>query len=222
MSEWWTYHLSDFLLFSARTYYRLFEIYNAAIWPAQILALALGIGILVLLRRGPATSKWISWTLAAGWIWTAVAFLKLRYATINWSAAYFAWAFGIEGLALLLIGGSALTFERPRDLAGRIGLATYAFALLVLPFAAALPGREWRGAQLFLLCPDPTAIGTFGLLLCARARHRWLLMIVPVLWCLYSGFFLLAMKSPDWWIAPLLAGLAVVFSSVSPVTSKTR
>ena len=44
MSEWWTYHLSDFLLFSPRTYYRLFELYNAAIWPAQIVALGAGSG----------------------------------------------------------------------------------------------------------------------------------------------------------------------------------
>ena len=36
MSEWWTYTLSDFLLFSPRTYYRLFELYNDEIWPAQI------------------------------------------------------------------------------------------------------------------------------------------------------------------------------------------
>ena len=45
MSEWWTYTLSDFLLFSPRTYYRLFEIYNAAIWPAQIVALGLGLAM---------------------------------------------------------------------------------------------------------------------------------------------------------------------------------
>jgi hypothetical protein len=31
MSEWWTYSLWDFLLFSPRTYYRLFELYNLAI-----------------------------------------------------------------------------------------------------------------------------------------------------------------------------------------------
>ena len=35
MPEWWTYSLSDFLMFSPRTYYRLFELHNAAIWPAQ-------------------------------------------------------------------------------------------------------------------------------------------------------------------------------------------
>ena len=46
MSEWWTYSLSDFLMFSPRTYYRLFELYNAAIWPAQLVAIALGVAIL--------------------------------------------------------------------------------------------------------------------------------------------------------------------------------
>ena len=29
MSEWWTYRLSDFLMFSPRTYHRLFELHNA-------------------------------------------------------------------------------------------------------------------------------------------------------------------------------------------------
>ena len=28
MSEWWTYRLSDFLLYAPRTYFRLFELYN--------------------------------------------------------------------------------------------------------------------------------------------------------------------------------------------------
>ena len=49
MSEWWTYTLSDFLLFSPRTYYRLFELYNAEIWPAQIVALTLGVVLVGLL-----------------------------------------------------------------------------------------------------------------------------------------------------------------------------
>ena len=29
MSEWWTYRLSDFLLFAPRTYWRQFELLNA-------------------------------------------------------------------------------------------------------------------------------------------------------------------------------------------------
>ena len=52
MAEWWTYSLSDFLLFAPRTYYRLFELTNEALWPAHIAALALGGAILALARHG--------------------------------------------------------------------------------------------------------------------------------------------------------------------------
>jgi hypothetical protein len=49
MSEWWTYRLTSFLLFSPRTYYRLIELYNESIWPAQLAAAACGLTIAVLL-----------------------------------------------------------------------------------------------------------------------------------------------------------------------------
>ena len=39
-TEWWTYRLSDLLMFSARSYHRLFELYNQDIWPAQVVALS--------------------------------------------------------------------------------------------------------------------------------------------------------------------------------------
>ena len=212
MSEWSTYTFRDLLLFSARTYYRLFEIYNEAIRPAQDLAVLLAIIIVLLLwRRSGARSRPIAALLAAGWLWTGVAFLAKRYATINWSAAYFAWAFGIEAALLLLLGvaRSDVVFERPADLRGRVGIGLFLFAVVAAPLADPLLGRGWQGCQFLLLCPDPTAVGTLGLLLCARGR-RWPLMIVPVLWCLYTAIFLLAMKSPEWFVAPLAAGLAVI------------
>jgi Family of unknown function (DUF6064) len=221
MSEWSSYRLRDLLLFSARTYDRLFESYNAAIWPAQILALslALGIAILVLQRRGsPRAQRGIAAILAAGWVWTGVAFVAQRYAAINWSAVYFAWAFGLEAALLLWLGvvRGSLAFERPADLPSRFGFGVFLFALAGMPLLAPLLGRGWRGAQLFLLCPDPTAIGALGLLLAARGPRRAALMIVPVLWCLYTAIFLLAMKAPDWWIPPLLAGLSVISLTRKP------
>ena len=66
MSEWSTYTFRDLLLFSARTYYRLFEIYNEAIRLAQDLAVLLAIVIVVLLwRRSGARSRPIAALLAA-------------------------------------------------------------------------------------------------------------------------------------------------------------
>jgi hypothetical protein len=50
MSEWWSYTLSDFLLFSPRTYYRLFELHNAEWWPAHFVAVV-GSDINVELKR---------------------------------------------------------------------------------------------------------------------------------------------------------------------------
>jgi multidrug transporter EmrE-like cation transporter len=212
MSEWSTYSFRDLLLFSARTYYRLFEIYNEAIRPAQDVAVLLAIVIVVLLwRRSHGASRAIAGLLAAGWLWTGIAFLAKRYATINWSAAYFAWVFGIEAALLLLLGvaRSDVFFERPADPRGRVGLVLF-FVAIAYPLLDPFLGRGWKGCQFFLLCPDPTAIGTLGLLLCARGRRVWPLMIVPVLWCLYTAIFLLAMKSPEWFVAPLAAGLAVI------------
>lgn len=215
MSEWWTYHLQDFLLFSPRTYYRLFEIYNAAIWPAQILALGLGIAILPLSRRGSAaSSRLIMAILAACWLWVAIGFHATRYATINFSAVYFAWAFGLQAALLLWVGvvRGALVFGRPGDLAGRAGLAIFLFALVVEPLVGPLLGRGWTQVEIFGLAPDPTAVGTLGLLLLAKARRRWPLMVLPALWCAVTGVTLHTMKAPDFWVAPLAAALALAGS----------
>ena len=215
MSEWWTYTLQDFLLFSSRTYYRLYEIYNAAIWPAQVAALALALGILVLVRRGNA-GRSVSAILAALWLWVAIAFHAMHYATIHTAGRHFAWAFGVEAALLAWMGAvrARISFERPADLAGRVGLGIFLFALVVEPLASPLVGRGWRAAELFGVAPDPTAVGTLGLLLLARARRRWILMIVPALWCAITGAFLLAMKAPDFWVPPL-AALAAIALAVS-------
>jgi len=46
MQEWWSYRPGDFLLFSPRTYWRLFQLANEALWPLQIPVLLIGDAIL--------------------------------------------------------------------------------------------------------------------------------------------------------------------------------
>ncbi|HEY3202607.1 MAG TPA: DUF6064 family protein [Thermoanaerobaculia bacterium] len=227
MSEWWTYTLSDFLLFSPRTYYRLFEIYNAAIWPAQIVAVGLGVAIVALVRRAAMDARRervIAAILAACWLWVAVAFHALRYATINWAAVYFAWAFGLEAALLIWMGivRGRLRFERPADPAGRAGLGIFLFALVVEPLVGLLLGRGWKGVEVFGVAPDPTAVATLGILLLARIRRRWMLMVIPAIWCAITGATLLAMKAPDAWIPPLAAVLAVAFTRSGSADAPAR
>ena len=211
MSEWWTYTLSDFLLFSSRTYYRLFEIYNAAIWPAQVAGILLGVGILaLLLLRGAPRGRSIAAILAACWLFVAIAFHAHRYATINWAAVPFAWASGVEAALLAWVGivRGKISVDPPSDPPGRGGLAIFLFALLLEPAVGPLLGRGWKGIEIFGTAPDPTAIATLGILLLARVRHRWLLMAIPGIWCAISGATLLALKAPDFWVPPVAAAVS--------------
>jgi hypothetical protein len=213
MSEWLSYSLSDFLLFSPRTYYRLFELYNQAVWPGHILAIALGAAILVLLRSGAVwQGRAIAAILAACWLWVAWAYLLQRYDTINWAARYFALGFAVQ--AVLLIG-SALTrhlrFEVRRATA-RFGLGIFLFALVLQPLIGPLAGRDWMQVEIFGVAPDPTAVGTLGIVLAAAGRVRWELLVIPVIWCAISGATLWTMGSPDALIVPGAAVLALLLA----------
>jgi len=200
MSEWWSYRLSDFLLFSPRTYYRLFELYNAEVWPAHLAAFAVGLALLVVSLQGRAwAARAACAMLAACWLWVAWAFHLQRYATINWAAAGFAAAFAIEGLLLLLAGVFAARagLRTRRGWRGNIGLGLLLFALFVQPWLGVLQGRPWSQAELFGMAPDPTALATLGLLLLLRpqAWFAWLLWPIPVLWCMVGAATLWTMQA---------------------------
>ena len=216
MADWLSYTPSDFLLFSARTYYRLFELYNRAIWPAQLLALLLGLAIVWQLHRaGARQGVIVAAILSAGWLWTAWGYFLEQYDTINWAARYFAIGFAIEALLLVWLGTmrGRLLFQPYRDWISRAGLMLFLFALVVQPFIGPLVGRSWKQAEIFGVTPDPTVLATLGILLTVDKRLPWGLLIIPLIWCALSGATLWTMGSPDAWIMPGAAvgvlGLAV-------------
>jgi uncharacterized protein DUF6064 len=211
MSEWWTYSLSDFLLFSPRTYYRLFELYNLAIWPAQLAALAGGIAIVaVWWHGGRAHGRTISGLLAAAWLWVAWAYLLEHYDTINWAASYFAIGFALQVVLLVWIGvvRDKLRLAWWRETRSRVGLGVFVFALMGYPLLAPLLGRAWLQAELFGAAPDPTVVATLGILV-ATERPTWILVVIPILWCAISGATLWTMRSPDAILLPAIATLTL-------------
>ncbi|HEU5304901.1 MAG TPA: DUF6064 family protein [Gemmatimonadales bacterium] len=216
MQEWWTYTLSDFLLFSPRAYYRLLERHNTQLWPAHLLTLGLGLALLALVGRpAPWQGRIVAGAMAALWAWVGWAFIWRRYVTINWTAAYLVPLFALEALLLAWIGvlRVRLSFDARRGGAsGPIGIALVVLGLVLYPGLAPLLGRGWRHAEVFGMSPDPTAISTLGLLLLAEGRARWTLMAVPVLWCMLAGATLWAMRSPEAWV-PLVAALLGVAAS---------
>ena len=149
MSAWWTYSLSDFLLFSPQTYYRLFELYNRSIWPAHIPGFALGFTILWLLKADVARGRWISLILAACWLWTAWGFHWRWYQSINWSSVYFAIGFGLEALLILWAGliRGRLGVASSRPIFRWSGIILFLFALVIQPLIRPMLGREWVAVE---------------------------------------------------------------------------
>lgn len=207
MSEWWTYSLSDFLMFSSRSYYRLIESYNAAIWPAHFLALIAGVIVISAIARPRQNlQRSAALVLAAAWGWVAWAYHLERYAEINTAAPYFAAAFAVQALLLCWLAFSpGNTAPAPQRMAlGLTGLAIFAYPLLAL----ARDNGEWRQAEVFGIAPDPTVIATLGVLLAWRAPA--IFWLIPVLWCLVSGATLMELKVGHAWLLPALALTAVL------------
>ena len=184
MSEWWTYRLADFLMFSPRTYWRLVELYNRDLWPWQVVSLGAGLALLWLAAtRGAAAGRPIATVLAVTWLWVAWAFHWQRYASINWGARYLAAAFVLQAVLLLLVAavGRAAPDAHTRDTRRRIGLLLAACGVLAYPLTVVATGRPLAQSELFGLAPEPTALATVGLLLTAAPRWRGALLVIPLL-----------------------------------------
>lgn len=208
MYVWRTYQLSDFLLFSPETYFRLFELHNAALWPWQVAAVMAGLAMLVV------TGQPLALLFAgAAWLLTAWLWFHQSYATINWAAEYVAYGFALQGLLLWVYA-----FDRelqPADSRSRaVGFTLVICALALQPLLPWMLGRPWQQGEVFALMPGPTVVATLGLLLALRAP--WLLLILPLVWCVLDGVTLWTMKAPAFWLLPL-AGLLTLALRVMPV-----
>ena len=219
MDDWLSYRPSDFLMFSPRVYWRLFESLNEAWWPAQPLLLAAGAGCLWAMRRpwpgrGEPALRGTAAFLACCWALAGWAFLLERFAPVNWPASGYAALFALQAAALLvpaLAGGLRLAVDPLRRGAA---LMLGFWALAVHPVLAAADGRPWAQAEVFGLAPDPTAIGTLAFLLAVRggsSAARWrlrALWVLPLAWCGVSAITLATMGSPQAWAILAAAVLA--------------
>lgn len=91
------------------------------------------------------------------------------------------------------------------------------FAVALQPLIGPLVGRPWSQVEIFAIAPDPTVVATLGVLIHISGWKRWLLLPIPLLWCLVSGATAWVMQSADAALMPLAAALAiaVVIGSVA-------
>jgi len=218
MKEWLSYRLSDFVMFSARVYDRQIELHNERLAGLQILSIGFGIVLLWMCSRATSlTNRILPAVLGVGWVFVAWSFLWLRYAEINLLAEYAAPAFAAQGVALLALSlrGGGIAMQLPAGYFHYPALGFIAVAVLGFPLIAPAAGKPFATAEYFLMMPDPTALGTLAVLAFSATPLRWLLMIVPVLWCVLSGAMLWTLDMPT---APVLAVAAPILLVLAVLT----
>ena len=182
MTEWWTYGLSDFLMFSPETYWRLVARHNAAGWPAQLLTGAVPAALLVVLSGGSAaTARAALLVLALAWAWLGHAFYWQHYSEIFLGAPWIAGACGVQSL---LLAAAALVPLRRSNPAPRLAATALLAAALCYPLLAPLTGHPWTEAEVFAFMPEPTALATLGVAAGLRQvpiAVRLVLAVLPLL-----------------------------------------
>lgn len=197
------------LPFTSEVFFALFEEYNRAIWPAQVIACLLGLLVLALtMRPVGASSRIVGACLALFWLWNGAVYHWLHFTTINFAAPLFAALFMLQGVLfawiVLLRGRVAFLFDA--TLSGGAGLAMAVFAIAGYPVAGWLAGHGWPQAALLGVAPGPTVIFTLGLLLLATPRAPLALAVIPLLWSFIGGSAIWLLAVPED-ISLLLAGI---------------
>jgi len=175
--------------FTVEQFFAVFHTYNEAVWPAQILLLALAlIAIFLVFIKRPIAGPAVSAILAFLWAWIAVAYHLAFFTRIN------PLAYGFAGLSLIGAGvflwhgivRRRLQFEVGSNLHSYAGVTLIVFALLVYPVWSWLAGHNYPAMPTFGL-PCPTTIFTIGLLAFLKAPAPRAPYIVPVLWSAIGG-----------------------------------
>lgn len=204
------------LPFTREVFLSVFAQYNAAIWPAQAAAYVLGAAALALaVRPRPGAGRIVAAVLAAFWLWTGIAYHLMHFAGVNFAAPAFAAGFVVQGALLAWTGAwrGRLAFRVAADPAGWAGLGLAVFAMLAYPLLGWLAGRAWPEAAAFGVAPCPTTLFTLGVLLLARDRVPWHLLVLPLAWAVVGGSSAWLLEIPEDASLPaagvLAAGLAV-------------
>ncbi len=161
--------------------------FNRQILPLQVLAIALGLGVLWLAVRPQSHSgRLIGLALAISWATTGVFYHLNTFAELNFWDYPFGAIFLVQALALLLVGGMLNRFEahKPASLRRTTGLLLGLYALIAPPLVGAISGRAWDAVGYFASSPGATIVFTSAVLLILKGRGTlwlWGLVLVSAL-----------------------------------------
>lgn len=194
--------------FTPEQFFAVFRTYNEALWPAQIVLLALAVTAIALIALQRSwSSVGVSAILALLWGWLGLAYHLAFFTAIN-PLAYVFSGVSVAGAVVFAWQGvvrRTLTFRFARNWRTVAGVCLVVFALILYPAWSAYAGHSYPALPTFGL-PCPTTIFTIGILALLVAPYPRSPFVVPVLWCMVGvqGAFLLDVPED---LGLLVAGL---------------
>lgn len=173
--------------FTVEQFLEVFAAYNAAIWPAQIVAYGLGlVAFAVLWAKWPLASRLILSILALMWLLNGIGYHFLFFSAINPAAKLFAGFFVLQALlfAGCAVPAKGVSFQIERKFTSAAGITVIVYAMLIYPILGIWAGHGLMAGPMFGVAPCPTTIFTIGMLLLARGKWVARLSIIPILWSL--------------------------------------
>jgi len=203
------------LPFTVEQFFSVFERYNSAIWPAQIVAYVLGVIAVVIAIRGGRRQSLIMLSLAAFWVWMGAVYHIMHFSAVNPAARLFGVLFIVQGVLFAILHGR-LSFQfrlRPAALAGGLMIL---YSMAIYPALGAMFGHSYPGSPVFGVAPCPATIFTFGILLLAVSRVPVYVLIIPLLWSLIGTSAAVHLEVPQDYglgVAGILGSVLIVVNN---------
>jgi hypothetical protein len=177
------------LPFTTDQFLAVFEQYNQAVWPLQIVLNLLGLAAIVLaVKKYAFSNRLILAILTFLWLWIGIAYHFAFFTAINPAAFAFAILNVIQGIIFLVFGAftQRVSFQFKPNLYGITGALLILYAMFIYPLLGYAFGHVYPKSPTFGL-PCPTTIFTFGLLLWTDIKVPKIILIIPFLWSLIGS-----------------------------------
>lgn len=186
--------------FTVDQFLEMFTIYNAAIWPAQLVSYVLGLLAVGALwwdrQRG---TRVILIVLAVFWAFNGMAYHLSFFSRINPPAIVFGLLFLLQAalFAVVALTSGHIQFRLRADGTSTVGLALIAYALLVYEALGYFAGHGLMNGPLFGVAPCPTTIFTIGMLMLAEGKMVPWLSIIPIAWSIIGASAAVLLGVPE-------------------------
>lgn len=181
------------LPFTYEEFINVFKSYNLAVFPAQIIAYALGLFSLVIFLFRKTQARIINIILGGFWSFTGIFYHFLYFSEINRAAFLFGILFIAQGIIFFY-----QAFENRRlkyhldlskfDIMQFFAIIFFLYSLVIYPLLSQAFGHYYPYAPSFGITPCPTVIFTIAFLLLSENKLFLGFWIIPFLWA-FIGFF---------------------------------